>query len=342
MPTYTSNHDYQLFSDGEQPWEHRTDFSALDSDVPIVDTAANRSNYVAYQDAMFLASDTGMVYVGNGSTWGALGEVGETGTELSVQDSGGATSIADTLNFATDLTATVSNGVATIDSTASGGTSDATATEGVALERDHAGPLIHGTYHDNSAITGTEWGMAFNAADGLTIDSAVMDVNLGTALHDTISIKFYQVDSLTTTNISTPATPVATTTSQPMSGTPERVDLGFTVPTGDGYSTYCLAVDHVADSNGSHLHVRRPGAWNGWGDYSDPAFDLLQGGRLNNPTSSDYSNLYLYFCDIAYGEPTERVSSPWSHDVDEIYMRPSDPTEEYDVGPRSLWIETDG
>jgi hypothetical protein len=35
------------------------------------------------------------------------------------------------------------------------------------------------------------------------------------------------------------------------------------------------------------------------------------------------------------------VLSPWSTDVDEIYMRPRDPEEEFDdVSPRALWIDT--
>lgn len=69
MPNYTDNHDYQLFENNEEPWEHRTDFSALDIDIEIRDTESNLNDYTPKDGAMFRATDTGAIYLGNGSDW---------------------------------------------------------------------------------------------------------------------------------------------------------------------------------------------------------------------------------------------------------------------------------
>lgn len=79
MPSYTPNHEFQLFADDETPWEHRTDFQKLDTRTPIVDTAANRVNWVAKTDALYFAYDTNTIYRGNGSSWVSMGELGSEG-----------------------------------------------------------------------------------------------------------------------------------------------------------------------------------------------------------------------------------------------------------------------
>ena len=48
---------------------------ALDERTPIVDTAANRSEYFPYADALFIASDTGQVSLGDGESWSSRGVV---------------------------------------------------------------------------------------------------------------------------------------------------------------------------------------------------------------------------------------------------------------------------
>lgn len=65
----TVNHAYQLWADGQTDWEHRTDFEALDTDVEIRDTDANRTQYTAKQGALYRATDTGAVYLGDGTSW---------------------------------------------------------------------------------------------------------------------------------------------------------------------------------------------------------------------------------------------------------------------------------
>lgn len=44
-------------------------WSVLDEKLIARDTAANRNNYTAYQDALFRAIDTGALYTGDGSSW---------------------------------------------------------------------------------------------------------------------------------------------------------------------------------------------------------------------------------------------------------------------------------
>lgn len=75
MVDFTDNHAYQLFADDELPWEHRSDMESLDTDVEIRDTDANRSNYTPKDGAKYVATDTGTVYLGDGSSWTKLGEI---------------------------------------------------------------------------------------------------------------------------------------------------------------------------------------------------------------------------------------------------------------------------
>lgn len=69
MPTYTPNHDFQVYSQNETPWEHGSDFEKLDTAVEIRDAEANRTGYTPKIGAKFFSSDTGVVYVGNGTAW---------------------------------------------------------------------------------------------------------------------------------------------------------------------------------------------------------------------------------------------------------------------------------
>lgn len=71
MPSFTPNHEFQLFANGEA-WEHRTEFSKLDTEVAIKDAAANRTNYQPKSGALYIATDTGVRYLGDGSTWNEL------------------------------------------------------------------------------------------------------------------------------------------------------------------------------------------------------------------------------------------------------------------------------
>ena len=213
--------------------------------------------------------------------------------------------------------------------------------EGITATPDHVGPLHQGNYHNTR--DSDQYGIAFEAVDDLALHSCVIDV--ATALDsETLTIEFYQVDNLETNVIETPTDPIDTTTTNPLSEGPNRVELGFTTPDNDGYSRYALFFVVPSQADGSTDLFRRIPDWTGWEDYSnlsEQGINLLQGGRRNNATSGDYSNYYYYFFDIGVGEKVTRVRSPWSHDVEEIYMRPRDPEEEYNnVSPRSLWIDT--
>lgn len=103
MPTYTPNHDYQLFADGEHPWGHRPDFQSLDTDVEVRDTNANRTNYTAKINAKYLATDTGHVYIGDGTSWIELGVIGAS-------SGGGSSGWTQTVWTATESGNTASRG----------------------------------------------------------------------------------------------------------------------------------------------------------------------------------------------------------------------------------------
>ncbi|MFB6105947.1 MAG: hypothetical protein ABEJ70_03145 [Halobacteriaceae archaeon] len=91
----TQNHQYNTPSEGTLNWDVplNANFAALDTDVELRDVAANRTNYTPKDGAKFLATDTGTVYIGDGSSWNALGSLsgggsgtGTTTTSGDVQD----------------------------------------------------------------------------------------------------------------------------------------------------------------------------------------------------------------------------------------------------------------
>lgn len=69
MPDHTENHTFQLFAENEKLWEHRTDFSSLDTKVEIRDLDSARSDYIPKDGAKFFATDTESIYLGDGSSW---------------------------------------------------------------------------------------------------------------------------------------------------------------------------------------------------------------------------------------------------------------------------------
>jgi hypothetical protein len=77
----TDNHQYETPPSGTLDWDQplNRNFERIDTDVEIRDTDANRSNYVAKVGAKFLATDTGNVYLGDGSSWSQLGTIGSGG-----------------------------------------------------------------------------------------------------------------------------------------------------------------------------------------------------------------------------------------------------------------------
>jgi hypothetical protein len=67
----TDNHEYETPAAGSLDWDKplNRNFERIDTDVEIRDTDANRSNYTPKAGTKFLATDTGVVYVGDSSDW---------------------------------------------------------------------------------------------------------------------------------------------------------------------------------------------------------------------------------------------------------------------------------
>lgn len=72
MPDLTTNHGLQLWAAGELDWEHRDDMQHIERTLTIRDFDANLSNYTPYDGARFEATDTGAIYLGDGSNWDAI------------------------------------------------------------------------------------------------------------------------------------------------------------------------------------------------------------------------------------------------------------------------------
>jgi|GEM_PF-2482556 len=217
------------------------------------------------------------------------------------------------------------------------------AAEGIESVRTNVGALVGGTYHANSYSDGG-FGVAFEASD-LYIDSVVVDADLSDISNPdlTIELRKYQ-DGATDPDI-------VDSTTVPLSGGPERVDLGFTVPESgssdaDSDDLYVL---QRGDANGDTIPLRRRFAReNDWSEdayadqtYSSPDIEFVKGVINATSSASQPVGSWYYFFDWLVGPETRRVSSPRSTDVKEIYMRARDPEEEFgDVSPRALWIDT--
>lgn len=73
MPT--ENQDYNIPDKGTTDWHIplNENFKNIDTDVLLRDAESNLGNYTPKTGAAFLATDTGKVFVGDGSTWNPLG-----------------------------------------------------------------------------------------------------------------------------------------------------------------------------------------------------------------------------------------------------------------------------
>ena len=67
----TENHSYNTPDQGSTDWNVplNRNFENLDTDVEVRDEAENRADYAPKNGAKFFATDTGAVYVGDGSEW---------------------------------------------------------------------------------------------------------------------------------------------------------------------------------------------------------------------------------------------------------------------------------
>lgn len=75
MPENTSNHGYRRPSRGAKNWHVplNENFASIDAGVEIRDAESNRGEYEPKEEAKFLATDTGTIYIGTGDQWQALG-----------------------------------------------------------------------------------------------------------------------------------------------------------------------------------------------------------------------------------------------------------------------------
>lgn len=78
--TMTKNHDYNTPAEGTSDWHVpiNENFAQIDKDVEIRDKDSNRGSYEPKQGAKFLATDTGDVYLGDGSSWNWKGTISAT------------------------------------------------------------------------------------------------------------------------------------------------------------------------------------------------------------------------------------------------------------------------
>jgi len=69
----TTNHEYNVPDQGDQDWHSpfNENFEDFEVDIELRDQEANLGDYTPTEDAKFLATDTGVVYVGDGSSWTA-------------------------------------------------------------------------------------------------------------------------------------------------------------------------------------------------------------------------------------------------------------------------------
>ncbi len=220
---------------------------------------------------------------------------------------------------------------------------ESTATDGIESARTNVGALVGGTYHANDYSDGG-FGVAFEASD-LYIDSVVVDADLSDISDSdlTIELRKYQDGAIDPE--------IVDSTTVTLSGGPERVSLGFTVPESgssdaDSDDLYVL---QRGEANGDTIPLRRrferEGDWSE-ADYADEAYDAPEikfvKGVINATSSASQPvGSWYYFYDWLVGPERRQVQSPRSTDVDEIYMRARDPEEEFDnVSPRALWIDT--
>jgi len=74
MSEDTQNHQYNTPKQGTLDWDIllNENFNRLDQDVEIRDTRSSLSDYEPKADAKFLSTDTGEVFIGDGSKWSRL------------------------------------------------------------------------------------------------------------------------------------------------------------------------------------------------------------------------------------------------------------------------------
>lgn len=214
-----------------------------------------------------------------------------------------------------------------------GGGGASTDVAGIETRGQHVGPVREG----DPARTVPGGGNLFWAQGGLSFHSAVVDTDLSDVSTNIMTIELAHYDG----GAANPST--VGTIDVEVSGGPERIDIsGLPDIPSDGQ--YVLA--RPESPNGDVIPARRIddadfGAAR-YDEHTYDAIDFLRGTNIVQSGDFGAEGYWYFFYDIVVGDPAARVMSPFSSDVDEIYMRPFDPAEEHDVGPRALWIDTSG
>lgn len=296
---------YATPAKGSSDWDVplNSNFSDLDIHVEHRGTTDPATAGISPENgAKFLDTSTGEIYTADGTSWTLKWNLGAIGS--------------------------------------GGGSGDATTVEGIDNRRRNVGPLYQGTYHTGSA-TGNAGGIAFSAQD-LHIESTVVDADLS-AINKTdltVELRHYAGGAADP--------PIVASTTVTLTGGPQRIPLGFNVPpsgSGDVNDEYVLNRAPVA-SGAEVIPMRRYDTTvTGTPSYSDltftdPPIDFLKGTAVMDSGDFGSEAYYYYFYDLLAGLQAERTDSPWSTDVDEMYMRPRDPAEQFDVSPRSIWFDT--
>lgn len=92
----TRNHGYETPQAGTTEWHIplNRNFEQLDTDIEVRDAESKRGDYEPKSGAKFFATDTGAVYIGDGSNWNRVGSGGP------VVDTASATGDGSTRVFA--------------------------------------------------------------------------------------------------------------------------------------------------------------------------------------------------------------------------------------------------
>jgi len=83
----TDNHNYNTPAEGSTDWHTplNDNFTNLDSDVEIRDVESNLSDYSPKANAKFFATDSGRVFVGDGTDWNPVGKIPQIPGDVYVQ-----------------------------------------------------------------------------------------------------------------------------------------------------------------------------------------------------------------------------------------------------------------
>lgn len=89
MADETNNHGLNMYTAGETGWTHSTDMAHIEERLPVSDEEINRSNYEPYEGTLFLSTDTGAIYEGDGTSWTEvdwdMGSVSVNGNAVATQ-----------------------------------------------------------------------------------------------------------------------------------------------------------------------------------------------------------------------------------------------------------------